>query len=94
MKAWRLEAEKINKQRSLEAHLGVHVTTPKARRQKEIKASLPKLTGGSNWLLDGLLLRGGYITQGLPTEAYVPPTDGWAKRVMRMFAKSKRWFGK
>ena len=88
MKAWRLNAQKINARRKAGSR------EPTARVQKEIKASMSSLTGGSYWLLDGLLLRGGYITQGLPTEAYVPPTDGWAKRVMRMFAKSKRWFGK
>ena len=86
MKAWRLNAQKINARRKA----GSREHT--ARVQKEIKASLPKMTGGSNWLLDGLLLRGGYITQGLPTEAFVPPTDGRAKRVMRMLAKAKRWF--
>ena len=88
MKAWRLNAEKINARRKAGSR------EPTARRQKFIEASLPKLQGGSNWLLDGLLLRGGYISVSLPTEAYVPPTDGWAKRVARMFAKSKRWLGK
>ena len=88
MKAWRLDAQKINARRKAGSR------EQSARVQKEIKASMSKLTGGSNWLLDGLLLRGGYITLGLPTEAHVPPTDGWAKRVLRMFAKSKRWFGK
>ena len=86
MKAWRLNAQKINARRKAGSR------EQSARVQKTVQG--PKMTYCTTWLLDALLLRGGYITLGLPTEAHVPPTDGWAKRVLRMFAKSKRWFGK
>jgi hypothetical protein len=90
MKAWRLNAEKINSR----CKAGSREAT--ARTQKEALMAMPKLPYASTWLLDGLLLRGGYIntTLALPSEAFVPPTEGFAKRVMRVAAKAKRWFGK
>lgn len=86
MKAWRLDAAKVNARRKAGSR------EPVARVQKlEGKAKIM----GSTWLLDGLLLRGGYVTaaDALPQEAFVPVTDAYAKRAAKLWRKLKRWTG-
>lgn len=57
MKAWRIEAEVINKRRNEGSK------EPSARVQMQQRKALSKMykpAGSGNWLLDGMLLRGGF----------------------------------
>lgn len=86
MKAWRLEAEKINKRRMA----GSREAT--ARVQKEQRAHVPKMVGCSNWLLTGLMIHAGFWPSHhayQTSEAYIPQTEGFVKR---MFKMAKLWW--
>lgn len=75
-KAWRNEnAQKINARREAGSK------EPHARTQMRQQV---KVTGGSNWLLSGLMIHAGYApaTPGVPNTE-VPLTEGLAKRVSR-----------
>jgi hypothetical protein len=89
MKAWRKEAEKINARRLAGSK------EPRARVQKELAQAKPKLYKGSTWLLDGLLIHGGYITPAtaLPTDKVVPQTYGMAQKIAKAWRNAKRWLG-
>lgn len=86
MKAWRLEAEKINKRRKA----GSREAT--ARVQKGQRALTPKTVGYSNWLLSGLMIHAGFWPAShayQKPEPYIPYTEGFIKRMLK---KAKRWW--
>ncbi len=95
MKAWRLNAHKVNELRALEMYLEGKTETPTARVQKNLRMAMPKAPLASTWLLDGLLVRGGFVNRelALPGDAYVPLTQGSAKYVSKLAARAKRWLG-
>jgi hypothetical protein len=70
MKAWRLEASKINARRKAGSN------EPSARVQKVLRGKQPVILG-STWLLDGLLIRVG-IVDPLPNLE-----RSYAKRLMQ-----------
>ena len=86
-KAWRNEsARKINERRAAGSKEGT------ARQQMRVTRSLTQVKTAGNWLLDGLLVRGGYVPVGIPsTETHVPVTEGMAKRIMRTI---RGWWNK
>lgn len=87
MKAWRLAAHNVNLRREMGSK------EPSARVQKVQGQLADKLAPGhsTNWLLAGLMQRAGII-QGEPVSP-VPQTEGFAKRVARMYRKSKLFLG-
>ena len=78
-KAWRNEnARKINQRRAAGSKEGT------ARQQTRMAHSMTQVKTAGNWLLDGLLIRGGYVPVGIPsTDTHVPVTEGMAKRISR-----------
>ena len=81
MKAWRLQASKINARRKAGSR------EPNARTQKVQRMTQPSLKGMGNWLLVGLLMRAGIIPTGYGVPERVPPT-----RVR--WQQFKKWLGK
>lgn len=100
MKAWRLEAQKINKQRERELATVGRVTTPTARVQKNYRIYMEKMhriTFGSNWLLDGLMIRAGLLDPlpTVPRSVLKPPAAAPAEGVIkRTLLAAKRWLSK
>ena len=87
MKAWRLDAPNVNLRRAMGSK------EPTARVQKVQRQLAAKLSPShsSNWLLAGLMQRAGLI-QGEALSP-VPHTEGFAKRVARMYRKTKKFLG-
>jgi hypothetical protein len=87
MKAWRLDAPNVNLRREIGSK------EPSARVQKVQRQLAAKLAPApsTNWLLAGLMQRAGII-QGGPLSP-VPQTEGFAKRVARMYRKTKKFLG-
>ena len=88
MKAWRIEAAKINARRKAGSR------EPTARVQKEQRMAMPKLQGDSNWLLSGLMIHAGFWTMpSMPgfrkPEPYVPVTEGFARKLVN---RLKKWW--
>ena len=81
MKAWRLQAHKINARRKAGSK------EASARVQKVQRMSIPSLKGMGNWLLIGLFLRAGIVPIGYNIPKAVPP-------VAVVQSKFKSWIGK
>jgi len=102
MKAWRLNAQKINKQRALEIAAMGYPITPTARVQKNQSEAVRKLSRSwprSHWLLDGLLMRAGIIQQhelkGTEVKVNEPTIIGdMVGKVKAAFKTIKNWFAR
>mgnify|MGYP000494001441 CR=1 FL=1 len=54
---------------------------------------MPVVKGGSNWLLDGLLIHAGYLQPAHPMpKEVIPETEGLLKRASRMLRKARNYF--
>lgn len=105
MKAWRLEAEAINKR------IAAGSKEPRARvqmRQREAISRYYKAKGSGNWLMDGMFLRNGFkravygepVTYPNGTEVYDDvvrhplPGDGGKSILGKIMSKAKAWWNK
>ena len=88
MKKWRLEAASINARRAAGSK------EPTARVQKNQEQALarayPKMVSVGNFLLNGLLLRGGYINQqGMIKQP--PMHQSWRDTLSGVLKTVKSW---
>lgn len=92
MKAWRLEAQAINARREAGSK------EPTARVQKNIRMSAERMTKtAGNFLLNGLLIHGGYATPHpyVKADDMVYETEGKARGwVLHQLMKGKSWWSK
>lgn len=95
MKAWRIEAEKINARRKAGSK------EPKARvqmRQARNIQQMFKPVGSGSWLLDGLLIRGGFkaAVYGLPIapQEVRPAPTTTPSFIGKLVGQAKRWWNK
>lgn len=89
MKAWRLEAEKINKDRKVDRKI------PSARKQMQERLYLAKVfevKSEGNWLLAGLMVHASYNPPTIGGKEYIPVTEGKASFIERLTKRLKRWF--
>lgn len=111
MKAWRIAGFAINQQREEEMRTIGKVRTPKSRVQKEQRVFIERMFKGKivqgNWLLNGLLARGGYLPTILPEDMPVaklaepkplpkldtPASEGLVKRTLKSIKKLAAKFG-
>lgn len=87
MKAWRLQASKINARRKAGSR------EPNARAQKVQRMAHPTIKGMGNWLLVGLLMRAGImpigydVPQAVPDHSLTPSMfKRWLKKARNLFS--------
>lgn len=86
MKAWRLQASKINARRKAGSK------EPSARAQKVQRMAQPSLKGMGNWLLVGLLMRAGIVPIGYGVPQIVPDKSLLPSAFKRWLSKARNLF--